>query len=159
MPKKKKSQFKFKSIYLLLFAVLLFVVSLILTESEIAPNLNLPQPTMNRGEVETPKEKIEISGIEVADFISESSDGEQPSFYTIKRTPDYHLFYIPEQELFYISITSYPFDEFRPIAEQQLLNRLEITEKEACILNVDLATPMYANPDKAGHVYGLSFCE
>lgn len=159
MVKKKKGKFKFKSIYLLAVATFLFAASLILTNKDIVPGLNsVPQPG-NNAESAFSKEKIEISGVNVADFINESGSGEQPSFFTIARTADYHFFYIPDQELFYISITSYPFDDFRLQAEQQLLSRLEITEEEACMLNVDIATPVSANPAQAGHIYGLSFCE
>ena len=159
MPKKKKKKFKFKSIYLLLFAGLLFAASLILTNKDIVPGLNSVPQSDNNAESALSKEKIEISGVNVADFINESGSGEQPSFFTIARTADYHFFYIPDQELFYISITSYPFDDFRTQAEQQLLHSLGITQEKACMLNVDIATPMFANPAQAGHVYGLSFCE
>ena len=144
---------------LLAFAVLLFAASLILTNKDIVPGLNsVPQPH-NNAESASSEEKIEISGVEVSNFINESENEKPPSFYTIARTADYHFFYIPDQELFYISITSYPFGDFRTQAEQQLLHSLGITQEKACMLNVDIATPMFANPAQAGHIYGLSFCE
>ncbi len=71
----------------------------------------------------------------------------------------YHLFYFAPEELFIISIQRYPFDEIRPIAEQEFLKTLAIGEEDACKLNVELTTPGYANPGKAGKTYSLSFCK
>lgn len=159
MSKKKKYQFKFKSIYLLVVATILFIASLIVTRSDIIPGLSNKSFLLEKGKNVLSEKKIEISGVKVADFINESANNEQPSFYTILRTSDFHLFYIPDQKLFYISITSYPFDEFRPLAEKQFLQSLGISQEEACKLDVDIATPMFANPDKAGEIYGLSFCQ
>lgn len=105
---------------------------------------------------QAPQVKIEVSGVKVNDFIKNSRE---ESYITIDKTKDYHLFYIPDQELFYISITSYPFDEHVVSAEDKLLVSLGITKEEACKLNVDITTPTYANPEKAGVVYDLSWCE
>jgi len=159
MPKKKKYQFKFRSIYLLVIATILFTASLIMTRSDIIPGLSNKSLLPERGKSEVSEKIIEISGVKVADFINKSTNGKSQNFYTIYQTPDYHLFYIPDQELFYVSITSYPYNEFRPLAEKQLLQSLGITREEACMLNVDLTTTTRANPDKAGEVYGSSFCE
>ena len=109
------------------------------------------------------REKIEISGVKVTNFLepiispSNSKEG-LPSFVTINQTPDHHIFYIPADELFFISITSYPFDKHLPTAEKAMLQALAITEDEACNLNVDISTPSFANPDRAGEIYDLSFC-
>ena len=99
--------------------------------------------------------KIEISGVLMNDFLKES----KASFITISQTKDFHIFYIPEEELFYISIVSYPYENFRTIAEVEFLTNLGIEKEEACKLNVDITTTRFGNPDKAGEVYGLSFCD
>ena len=60
--------------------------------------------------------------------------------------------------MFFISVVSWPFDEHRLVAEADFLDKLGITDDEACRLNVDETTPAFANPDKAGKTYALSFC-
>lgn len=165
--KKAKFKFKFKAVHLLILSVSLLILSFVITKNKsLSQNINLqnkqPQQT---GSVDT--KRIEISGVSVADFINKQSlsipnksdKKVQPSFYTIAKTADYNIFYIPADELFFISVTSYPFDEHRAVAQQELLKKLEITQEDACKLNVDITTPSYANPDKAGEIYGLSFCE
>ena len=103
--------------------------------------------------------RIEISGIMVLDFTKNTpSSGSKLNLTTIANTKDYHIFYLSADELFVISITSYPFDQHRPVAENVLLDVLVITREEACGLNVDITTPSFANPDKSGEIYDLSFC-
>lgn len=147
----KNKKIKLKSVHLLVFAVILLIVSL-LTASKggLSKIVNLDKQSLNR---------IKISGVMVANFINESSSGESPSYYSIAKTADYHIFFMQADELFFISITSYPFDEHRGVAEQKLLEVLAISEDDACKLNVDITTPAYANPDRAGEVYNLSFCK
>jgi hypothetical protein len=118
------------------------------------PARTVPQPAPVQ---ETPQvERINISGVSVKDFMQDHDP--QELFITLSKTKDYHVFYIPSQEVFFISIVSYPFDEYRPIAEEDLLYRLEITKEEACRLSVNITTPAFANPEKSGRTYGLSFC-
>ena len=106
--------------------------------------------------VEQNGKKIAVSGVEVNDFTQKNSD---EAYTTIDKTKDYHIFYIPTDDLFFISIASYPFEEHRPVAEEVLLEKLGINQNEACVLNVDITTPSHANPEHAGKVYDLSFCE
>jgi len=158
MTKRKKFKYQFKPIHLLVFAIILLILSLAVASkgglSEIT-NLNRQNKVSGTG---SKKERVEISGVKVADFIGKTSQDESPGYYTIAKTPDYHIFFLAADELFFISITSYPFDEHRANAEQKLLEVLAITEDDSCKLNVDITTPSYANPDKAGEVYNLSFC-
>jgi len=102
---------------------------------------------------------IEISGVKMKDFTNGIERADQQSYITLSRTKDYHIFYIPSQTVFFVSIVSYPFDTYVAIAEADLLDKLSIPEKEACKLTVDITTPAFANPDKAGKTYDLSFCE
>lgn len=159
MAKDNKSKFKFKKIHLLAIAAVLFGLSLIfLGKVNLYKTTNTKSPQQSQ-ETKS-EEKIEISGVKVNNFISQKTGGENSSgYYTIAQTADFHIFYIPTQELFYVSITSYPFDENRTKAEGGFLTALGIEKEEACKLKVDITTPAYANPDKAGEVYGLSFCE
>lgn len=158
--KKFKFKYKFKPNHLLIFAAILFIGTLIVTQRrDLSKNINLTSIDNNQETVVGEKQRIEISGVKVADFIDKTSQDITPSYYTIAQSSDYHIFFMPADELFFISITSYPFDEHRGIAEQKLLEVLAITEEDACKLNVDITTPAYANPDKAGEVFKLSFCK
>ena len=67
-------------------------------------------------------------------------------------------FYI-KGELFLVSVKESPFVEARVKAEQEFIEKLGITEEDACKLNVVVNTPAYANPKEAGKNHPLSFCE
>lgn len=156
--KKFKIKYKLKVIHLFFFAIVVFILSLLATRNKsLSQRINLPSNKQKQSSALAVK-RIEISGVKVADFISGTNQGESPSYYTIAKSADYHIFFLPTDEVFFISITSYPFDEHRGVAEQKLLEILAITKNDACKLNVDITTPAYANPDKAGEVYNLSFC-
>jgi hypothetical protein len=158
MAKGKKLKYKFKPIHLFVFAVSLFILTLLLTRKEGLPGKIVPKTDVKQEQVIDEDKRIEISGVKVADFINQTDQGKSPSYYTLVQTPDYHVFYFPADELFFISITSYPFDEHRVVAEQKLIEALAISKDDACKLNVDITTPTYSNPDKAGEVFKLSFC-
>src|SRR3989344_3970287 len=66
-------------------------------------------PTPPEREVTTEK-TIEISGVKVKDFTQGVENPNEQSFITLNRTKDYHIFYIPNQQAFIISVVSYPFD-------------------------------------------------
>jgi hypothetical protein len=154
---KKKSRLKFKKVHLLVLVAVLFYIGLVfLAKGGLPWTTNTTSPQQAQGV--RPEKKIEISGVKINDFMSQGGSQGTPSYYTIEKTADYHLFYIPSQELFYISITSYPFDKNRTQAEAAFLTALGIGQQEACKLKVDLTTPAYANPDQAGEIFGLSFC-
>ncbi len=151
--KKYKSKKGSKYLSFAIPATIIFLVLLLLLQ------LSNPQgSSVSSNSVELTKstKRIEVSGVEVNDFTQNSSGD---AYTTISKTKDYHVFYLPADELFYISIASYPFDEHRPIAELELLKSLGIDQKDACKLNVDIATPAHANPAYAGEIYGLSFCD
>lgn len=163
MAKKKKPRTKQKlfqtalAVFILLLIVLL-IKQLPSTQEGDSINRAIEQP------INQNVERVEITGVKVANFLDKDnslpdSAENVPVFITISQTPDYHLFYIPADELFAISITSYPFDEHLSVAEKMFLNTLAINETDACKLNVDITTPTFANPDKAGDTYPLSFCE
>lgn len=58
-----------------------------------------------------------------------------------------------------ILITKSPFQQYRLEAEQKFLEQLNITKEKACGLDVEITTPRFANPDQAGQIYKLSFCQ
>jgi len=93
------------------------------------------------------------------DFTKGIENFDKKSYVTISRTDNFHIFYLPDQTLFYITISASPFNEQKDAAEKVFLEKLGITPEEACKLNVDVATPASANPDNAGQIYKLSFCQ
>ena len=156
----KKKKYKFKPVHLLIFAVAFLIITLIITrKGGSISGINLISTEKKQETAVEEKKRIEISGVKVVDFIDKTNEDNSSSYYTIDKTPDYHIFYISSDELFFISITSYPFDKHRLAAEQKLIEALAISKDDACKLNVDITTPAYANPDKAGEVFNLSFCE
>lgn len=151
---RRKDRAAISKIILIIFVVLFIAAAarsikrLPKKEAEI-----LPTPASEQAE-----KRINISGISVKDFMSEVENAENEVFVTITRTKDYHVFYIPSQEVFFISIVSWPFDEHRLVAEADFLDKLGISGEDACKLRVDETTPSFANPDKAGKAYPMSFC-
>ncbi len=104
------------------------------------------------------KDTITISGVQVKDFTKGIENANEKSYITLSKNDDYHIFYIPSQTLFYISVLNSPFDKYKLEAEKKFLEDLEINQNEACKLNVDMTTPNAVNPDHAGQIYHLSYC-
>jgi len=71
---------------------------------------------------------------------------------------DYHFTYYAGADSFLIGIFNSPFEEVREKAEEEFLDVLFISEREACELNVSITTPRFANPGQFGKSYPLSFC-
>lgn len=57
-----------------------------------------------------------------------------------------------------IVIIGIPFSQYREEAENAFLSLLRISKENACKLNATITTPYFANPDKSGIIYPLSFC-
>ena len=117
----------------------------------------LPKDLETKIDQESPK--IKISGVEVNNFYKEATEIKKDGFAKFIDKKDYQIMYIPVDNSFLISILSSPFDEIRTEAEKALLDKLKISQQEACYLKVNITTPSYANPEYAGKNYGLSFCE
>lgn len=71
----------------------------------------------------------------------------------------HEAYYIASQDMITLSIIASPFDFSRLQAEQDLLQTLQISQQEACTMNVAITTPSFVNPENAGVIYRLSFCE
>src|SRR4030042_1347158 len=67
--------------------------------------------------------------------------------------------YIPVDKSFLISILDNPFEDVKKEAEKAFLQKLGITQEDACLMNVNIATNIRINPSYAGKNYKLSFCE
>lgn len=103
--------------------------------------------------------RIMVSGISVknprSSVVMENEQGD----VVFSKSNGFEIVYLPTFKQFLISITAPPFNENVSAAEQEFLDRLGISEAEACKLNVVITTPQSANPNEAGKNYGLSFCE
>jgi hypothetical protein len=78
---------------------------------------------------------------------------------TLVSTPNYAIVENRNTGLYQVNVLGSPFERARLDAEQAFLFELGITEERACVLNVVVTTPAYANPNDAGINYSLSFCE
>lgn len=72
--------------------------------------------------------------------------------------PEYSIVFFEDRTAFTIVINARPLSETRARAERALLEKLGITEKEACRLNVDLGVIASVDLDMSGRNFGLSFC-
>ncbi len=104
-----------------------------------------------------PEEKIKISGVWVNNFLKEKNL--QKDYITLIQNENYHIFFIPSQEEFTISITSSPFEEQKKKAEEEFIKILGIDKVSSCKLKVGITTPSFVNPENAGVIYKLSFCK
>lgn len=72
----------------------------------------------------------------------------------------YQITYQEPQNLFSVDILDWRFQEARLEGEQKLLRLTELSETDACeLLNVQISTPSFVNPELAGQVFPLSFCQ
>ncbi len=155
---KRKTNAKEKT-FVTRIIVFVFVIFFLLTLFRVLGRIDNRKISISPTPIPKQTEKqIEISGVMVKDFTKDFQNPEDEIFITLSRTKDYHVFYIPKEKVFFISVVSWPFDEHRLVAEADFLDKLGITNDEACKLNVDETTPAFANPDKAGKTYALSFC-
>jgi hypothetical protein len=100
-----------------------------------------------------------ISGVEVKNFVNDGKILNQYGDIEISNTANYQITYHLPENKFLISVAGSPFFSNASLAENELLRILEIDEESACRLDVSITTPRFANPDEAGGVYGLSFCQ
>jgi hypothetical protein len=141
-------------------------------QTSIIPGINEQEPV--RSEVQTGEEydpnyrafgeipsgrKIIISDVEVNNFFLEKDQLESEAFIPINRGAGYSIAYYNNFNQFLISITDAPFEEIRHDAEQKFIDGLDISEEDACKLDVIITTPRFANPDLAGQIFRLSFCD
>lgn len=76
----------------------------------------------------------------------------------IAETPAYVISYYAPDSSFNILIEQLPFATIRAEAESAFLQKLGISEQQACKLKVQVGTPISVDPSYAGQNIGLSFC-
>ncbi|BCX14440.1 MAG: hypothetical protein KatS3mg088_123 [Patescibacteria group bacterium] len=117
------------------------------------------EPIETNKVINTTSPKIKVSGIEVNNFYKKADIIKDDGYARFVKEKNYEIMYIPVDNSFLISITGSPFEEIRTNAEEDLLKKLGVDKTTACNLNVNITTPGHINPDFAGKVYKLSFCE
>lgn len=81
-----------------------------------------------------------------------------PPGLSISQVPDYQTVYIPETNEFHILLFLFPLADTRVRAQQYFLQKLGVTEQEACMLQVVVAVTPDVSESLAGKNLGLSFC-
>jgi hypothetical protein len=152
MMKKQKKSNRFKMFLALAAAV--FVIVLIRSFSDRTGSSRLSRNSMPAGSGQT----IEVSGIAMNDFTKNPIKVGRLEEITFILTTEYNATYYPKDEGFLIVVTSYPFEEYRRLAEEEFLKKLDISRAEACKLKVYETTPRVFNPDESGINHRLSFC-
>lgn len=114
----------------------------------------------------TPEENRVIFG-KIQSFIKSAKSRGAPGTYLVSEfpaslalssVPDYSIVYFEDKTTFVITIYKQPLSDTRLVAERDLLKKLNLSEKEACNLNVDLGTIASVDENLSGKNFGLSFC-
>ncbi len=74
------------------------------------------------------------------------------------QTGQYSIIYYPNEQTFSITINAQPVQAARDAAEAALLQKLGISQTQACSLTVSTYVPFDVDQNLAGQDYGLSFC-
>lgn len=149
-------------IYAILALIVLAVLSILLFVRFSRPEVptTIPSPTESPINIPLPTgETVEVSGVPIKNPYISPVELSKNADSLMVRTDKYDLVYIKPYEQFLITINASPFESNRLEAEQAFLERLEISQEEACSLNVFVSTPYSVNPDESGTNYRLSFCE
>lgn len=133
---------KKKKIIVSLVILLLFLLALLVTLLLFLPSSHLPSPTTSLV-VPTP-DPYTVNGTQKI-YVDDNA----PYSITANKDGDY----------FKILVTKSPFQQYRLQAEQKFLEQMNLTVEQACKLDVEITTPRFANPQEAGQIYKLSFCQ
>src|SRR3989338_2321121 len=155
---------------LIILGVILFLIFLIiylffsLSESlppqPVKPPMT-PAPAFKQvtPDVEKCGDRIKISNIEVNNFYTKAESISSDGVVSIFNNGQYQIGYIGRGGFFQILVLDFPFDRVREEAENEFVKILGISKEEACLLPVNLTTHQYANPEYAGEIFPLSFCQ
>lgn len=136
--------------------LLIFIVVLWLENtSKQAPIPSSPNPTAVPSR--TP-EKINISGVEVNNFLDGGTVINNNKDTQFIKTSEYQVIYLPQFNQFIITILSTPFLTVRQTAEEEFLQKTGVTQEQACRLDVTIGTTYDVDPINAGTNFPLSFC-
>lgn len=74
------------------------------------------------------------------------------------KNDDFSTSFFPQDQGFLITLLNSDLEKARTEAEGYFLQKLNITQSQACALKVTLNTPAFINQKAAGTNFGLSFC-
>jgi hypothetical protein len=139
----------------LVVVVIVVVVSVVVSSQQVKiPKEDSPlRPTVS----ELPT--IKIGDVTVSDFYKNAVDVSDSGDVLLVETPEFSISYVAAYEKFIITLDDPYFVETRTSAEQSFLNILNVSETEACKLEVEETVPIFLENEYAGGVYYLSFCE
>mgnify|MGYP006374549063 FL=1 len=70
----------------------------------------------------------------------------------------YQIFYYAPDKSLRVVLLAEPFAQIRLVAQEQLKNRLGLTEAEICAMNIRVNIPVMSSESLSGQNLGLSFC-
>lgn len=102
---------------------------------------------------------VTISSVPVNNFYQTTTPFDAQGDRTIADVDNaYRIVYLAQYQQFLITINGSPFTTFRQQAENAFLQKMNLSQTDACKLDVVIRTPSFANPNEAGQDYRLSFC-
>lgn len=147
---------------LIILIILLFAL-LLIGKSQKPKTAPYPAPTMTLPTITpflTPSgDKIEINKIPVNNFYKTPVKENPQNDVLIVNADNYQIVYLQQFNKFLITILNSNFEQTRTIAEKDFLNKLGISESDACKLTVEESTPEDINSKIAGQIFPLSFCK
>lgn len=148
-----------RKIYIIFALLILASIGYLMLNNQTSPEPQIPpSPTIIPPSPQI-LNRINIQGVSVNNFLETSKTIEETGEVFATEKTDYAIIYHKDVGDFLINILSSPFESIRTKAEADFLKTLGITETEACRLSVVIKTPHFANPDKTGQNFPLSFCQ
>ena len=96
--------------------------------------------------------------VEINNFYLWNPDVISGATVILEQTPNYAIVYDTLNSDFWLAITGTPFTTYQPMAEQEFLKVLEVSESAACNLNVTSGILYDASNTLSGQSFPLSFC-
>lgn len=125
-------------------------------QSSSTPVIRIVSPTITIPD--NSSEKIKISGIEIKNVYKNPVSLNQAGDVVFFKEANYQFSYQPQFKKFIISLLTSSFWEEKKKAEEDFIQSLMITKKDACWLNVEVIAPRFAGSAEEGRIYPLSFC-
>lgn len=140
-------------------AIALFtLIVLVLARINVSPAPTAPTTTPTKFVPPVPAgETIESSGVEIKNPFTGAEDLNVRGDALTVDAATYSIVYLKDFDEFIISIKVEPFEANRQVAENEFLNRLGISQIEACNLKVSVMPPI--NKSETTQKYRLSFCD
>jgi len=140
-------------LFLIFVVVIFFIIS---NKPTVRSQPTIP-PTISPAQVWVSPKKIDISGIQTNDFLSNPIKTNSQGDVLFVNTTDYQITYLRGFNQFVINISTSSAG-IRDNAESGFLKKLGISKDDACRLNVFVSAPYVPNPYLSVQARTLSFC-